>query len=414
MRVVLSKHKLYTFLFTICVAVTYLNNFELTYSVWFLTALFTFSHKFSVTFIKQILCFSAILIIGIVVMFSYEYKKYFIIRDFTYMSKPIIGLLLGYQLFKYNHKKTFRTIVYTGVVIAIIHLLVTVSAILFHNARTVNDIRLYAGYFSDFEFYVLIILIFHEKFELNFSRKKLFYFMTLVGISGFMYLARTNFIQLAILALAMKGFLKINRTSLTVLASFIGIVVIGYSAILYINPKRNGPGVEALLYKIKIAPIEPFKTKIDVDDWKDFNDNYRSYENICTVQQVTAKGTKSVMIGEGIGSTVDLKREVPLGDMLMRYISILHNGYMTVFLKSGLLGIVIYLISIFLLFKQKESDIPMVENMNLMLVGTGVFLIFSSWVFMGVYNLIDNKSMLIGAFIFYREMCLKENANPSE
>ena len=408
MAITLSKYKYHNLLFIICVAVSYLNNFELTISVWTVSALITLSDRYSLTILKQISCLLAILLIATVVMFFYDYKTYYIVRDIAYLIKPVVGLLLGYQLFRYNYKSAFRVMVYTGVIIGVVHLTLLVSAMLFHHARSVNDLRLWGGYFSDFEFYALVILIFHKKFELGFTRNKLIFFTLLIGVSGFMYLARTNFIQLAILILAMKGYLKINRTSLGVLSGFVILVVIGYSAILYVNPKRNGPGIEALLYKIKIAPTEPFKTKIDVNDWRDFNDNYRSYENIHTVKQLSSKGLPTIMVGEGLGSTVDLKKKVPLGDMLMRYISILHNGYMTVFLKSGLLGLFIYLFSIYLLSKQIKSSIPIVESINLLLVGTAVFLIFSNWVFMGIYNLIDNKSIIIGALIFYREISLKQ------
>ncbi len=179
------------------------------------------------------------------------------------------------------------------------------------------------------------------------------------------------------------------------------------------NPKREGDGVEALLYKIKIAPTEPFKTKIDRNDWKDFNDNYRSWENILGIRQMTEDGWATIVFGKGIGSKVDLKEEVWLGDMRLRYISILHNGYLTVFLKAGLVGIFLYLTTIFMLFRRPKSDIPIVKSLNLLLFGTGIFLIFSNWVFMGVYNLLDNKSILIGALICYREMAMR-NPKPVE
>ena len=160
--------------------------------------------------------------------------------------------------------------------------------------------------------------------------------------------------------------------------------------------------------------MEPFKTKINVYDWKDFNDNYRSYENILTVKQVTNKGATAIVFGEGIGSTIDLKREVYLGDMMLRYISILHNGFMTVFLKSGLLGLLVYLYFIYSLFRQNKSEIPIIQTINLLFVGTGVFLIISSWVFMGVYNLLDNKSILIGFIICYKEITIKKSITENQ
>ena len=199
------------------------------------------------------------------------------------------------------------------------------------NERTVDGLRYAGGYFSDFEVYSLLILVFHENFELKFTTKRFWLLTLILALSSIMYLARTNFIQFIILFLGMKGYFKINRVSIMVVSSVIIFTLIGYSAILYMNPKRNGPGIEALLYKIKIAPQEAFKTKIDRGNWKDFNDNYRSYENISTVKQVTRKGTSTIIFGESIGSKVDLKQKIWLGDMELRYISILHNGFMTVF-----------------------------------------------------------------------------------
>ena len=414
MRLILDKSYLYQFLFFLCIGVSYLDNFELTYAVWSLVFLLTLKKSYSLKIIQYISYFVIILLIGIVVLLFKEYKTYYIFRDFTYMTKPIIGFFVGYQICKNNFNQTFKTLVYTGFLIALIHLGALASGIIFDNARSVNDLRYAGGYFSDFEIYALILLLFHDKFEIGLTTKRLRLLTLIIGFSSFMYLARTNFIQFVILFVAMKGYFKINKTSIMVVSSLITFVIIGYSTILYINPKRNGPGIEALLYKIKIAPNEAFKTKIDRDDWKDFNDNYRSYENITTVKQISRSGILSVLFGEGLGSKIDLKQELQLGDMKLRYISILHNGFMTVFLKSGLLGIAIYLYSIYLLFKQKKSKIPIIQNINLLLVGTGVFLIFSNWVFMGVYNKLDNKSILIGLLFCYIEMKNQKNLSTPE
>jgi hypothetical protein len=408
MSINISKSILSQILFTLCIAVPYLNIYELTFAVWFIACIATLQKNYSLTILKYISFFAVIIAIAFIVMFFNNYKAYYITRDITYMLKPIIGLLLGYQLCKNNSKKAFQSIVYTGVFIASIHLIILLYAFFVHHAVTVNDLRFYGGYFSDFEIYALIILLFSKKFELEFTKSRLYLFITIVGVSSFFYLARTNFIQFGILFVAMKGYFKINKTSIRVILTLILTVIIGYSTILFINPKRNGEGIEAFLYKIKIAPIEPFKTKINVENWKDFNDNYRSYENILTVKQVTNKGTTAVIFGEGIGSKIDLKREVYLGDMMLRYISILHNGYMTVFLKSGLLGVLVYLYFIYSLFRQIRSEILIIQTINLLFVGTAVFLILSSWVFMGVYNLLDNKSILIGFIICYREITIKK------
>jgi hypothetical protein len=62
----------------------------------------------------------------------------------------------------------------------------------------------------------------------------------------------------------------LTQKSLKVLSLVVFSFLLSYGAIYYANPKRNGKGIEALMYKIKIAPEEAFKTKINKEDWKDF------------------------------------------------------------------------------------------------------------------------------------------------
>lgn len=403
MKISIPYNFQYQLLFLICIAVPYLDIFELTFATWSLAFLITIRKNYSISLFKLILPFILILLIAFIVHFKYDYQNYFIFRDITYLSKPIIGLFLGYQLGKKNYKNAIQLIVNTGVFIAVCHILIIFHAIIIYHASTVADLRKYSGYFSDYEIYVLIILIFHQQFGLNYSKKKLLILTSIVGFSALMYLARTNFIQFIILYLALKGYFAINKKSILIFTSIIIVSVIGYSTVLSIDPRRDAQGIEGFLYKIKVAPLEPFRTKINREDFVDFNDNYRSYENIMTIRQVTSDGWSTTVFGKGIGSKIDLKQEVWLGDMLLRFISILHNGFMIVFLKSGLLGIFIYLFTFLYFFKKVKSDNEIINNINILFLGTGIFLIISNWVFLGLYNLTETKSILIGFLIAYRE-----------
>ncbi|MDI1317579.1 hypothetical protein [Flavobacterium sp.] len=403
MKLTIPNNIFYQFLFILCVSVPYLDIFELTIGTWSLTFLITIRNNYSISLFKLIIPYILILLIAFVVSFNYDYQKYFIIRDVTYLLKPVIGFFLGYQLCHKNLNNAFKLIVTTGVFIAICHIAVILSAIFIYGARTVADLRLHSGYFSDYEIYTLIILIFYKKFQLDYSKKTVRILTILVGFSAFMYLARTNFIQFLILFLALKGYFELNKKSILIFASIIITSIISYSIVLYINPRRDAEGVEGFLYKIKVAPLEPFKTKINREDYKDFNDNYRSYENIMTIRQVTRDGVTPTIFGKGLGSQIDLKQEVRLGDMNLRFISILHNGFMIVFLKSGLLGIFFYLFTIFYFFNSPKSETGIGNQITLLFIGTGVFLFISNWVFLGFYNLTETKSILLGFLIAYRE-----------
>ena len=407
MKIIIPNNWFYQLLFILCIGVTYLDNFELTFGVWSLSFLLTISRNYSISLFKLIIPYLLILLIAFVVMLNYDYKNYFIIRDITYLSKPILGFLLGYQLCKKNLKNALDLIIKTGFFIAVCHVIIIIIAIVVHKARTVADLRLHSGYFSDYEIYTFIILLFHKKFELNYSKKRLLIYTIVIGFSAFMYLARTNFIQFLILFLALKGYFIINKKSIIIIGSIIAISAISYALIYYSYPRRSAEGIEGFLYKIKNAPIEAFKTKVNLDDWKDFNDNYRSHENISTIRQVSNDGITSILFGKGLGSQIDLKQEVYLGDMKLRFISILHNGFMIVFLKSGLLGIFIYLFTIIYFLKNRDSNINIVNQINYIFLGTGIFLFVSNWVFLGFYNLTESKSILIGFLIAYKQKFLK-------
>jgi len=415
MAVIVKKSLIFRILFALCIGVPYLSNYELTFAIWLFTAFVTLNKSYSFTFLKYATCFLVILVIAIVVTDYGNVNSFFLVRDFTYLLKPVIGLFLGYQICRYTYENAFKTIIYIGCGIALIHLTIILITFLSFFHISVALIRIYAGYFSDYEVYALIILLFYKKFEIDFSRKQFWILTAIIGTSAFLYLARTNFIQFFILYIGLKGYFIINRKSIIAISSIAALTLISYVIILSINPKRNGDGIEEFLYKIKIAPTEPFKTKIDLDDYKDFNDNYRSVELILTLKQTANKSRNEIFFGQGLGSQVDLKKNVFLGDMSMRFISVLHNCFMTTLLKSGIVGILILLYSIFLIYNQKGSPIPIVHQINLLLMGTGVFLLVSNWVLMGYYFTQDSKSILVGFLIAYREITHKNQTKlPSE
>jgi hypothetical protein len=409
MKLILNKELYYQILFMICVIVPFFNNYELSFLVWLIASLFTIKNKYSLSLLKYLSYFILIFCLSFFVSLFFNYKLYFVIRDITYLLKPIFGLILGYQLFYNKTKNPFQFIVYTGVVIASYHLLLVAWGILAEGARNVAQIRDHGGYFNDFEVYTLIILLFHKQFQLNFTKQKTRIFISILAVSSFFYLARTNFIQFVILFMAMKGWLIFNKRSITIMSTLVVFSVLSYAVIYNYNPRRSGNGLDEFLYKIKLIPLEAFATKINRNDWKDFHDHYRSYENVRTVEQLSHNG--NLLFGEGMGSQVDLKQKVYLGDTELRHISILHNGYMTIFLKSGIPGILVLFGSIFFFFKKFSSYNEIDTKINLLFLGTGVFLIFSYWVFLGFYNLIDTKTLLIGYLFAYKNQIQKENNN---
>lgn len=403
-----NKNLPYQILFGLCCAVPFLSNYELTFALWVFTIFITFRGSYSSKFLTYALCFVLVFLLAI---FSTDFsnsKLYFIIRDVTYLLKPFLGLLLGYQICRFLKKNVLQTVVYSGLGVSIIHVLVIVKTYVIYHHISVALLRDFCGFFSDFEVFALIFVVFHKEFQINFSKKTYYSLIAIIGFSTFMYLSRTNFIQFVVLYLGVKGYFVLNRRALIAVTSVVAVTLILYSVVLLINPKRTGSSVEEFLYKIKVAPTEPFKTKVNVADYKDFNVNYRSVEILYTLKQVRLRGPQAMILGSGLGSQVDLKQIVHLGDMDLRYISVLHNGFMTTYLKSGIIGVIILLFSIYLLFNQRKSVLPLNQHINYLLVGTSVFLIVSNWVLMGYYFTQDSKSIIVGLLFAFKEINEKE------
>jgi hypothetical protein len=403
MAIKIPKDYFYQILLALCVAAPSFHNFKVTFAIWTLAAMVTLQRKYSTKVLILFSFFAAIFVISFFSGLFESFDTYFFFRDMTYMAKPILGILVGYQLSKGYLKNPLIAIVYAGLALASYHILDAAISTLYYSISDINTLRYFAGFFSDYEVYVLVLLMFPKAFELPFSRRTRLWFIIIISISLVLYFARTNYIQLVLLVVAMKGYFEINKRSLIVTGTILGLIFASYAAIVAYNPRRNAAGLEAFLYKVKIAPQEAFKTKIDIHDWQEFHDHYRSYENIQTIKQVPRDGMKPLWFGKGLGSTVDLKTKVELQGEKLRFIPYMHNCFMTTFLKSGIVGLFFLILSIFYFFVVVKSQDKRTSTLQRIFVGTGLFLILSNWVFMGLFFPSESKSILIGVLFFMLE-----------
>jgi len=405
----ITKDFLYQILFAICILVTYLNNYELTFLVWIATILLTIKRKYSLTIIQYIFPYAAILVVAFIAWFYYDNTVYEVIRDITYLLKPILGLVVGYQLCRNANMKVIQTIIYVGFVIAIIHISIILFTVVVHKVLNIHELRKHAGFFSDFEVYSLILVIFHKKFNVFLSRQIFYLLLFTIAFSSFLYLSRANFIQAVIFYMVLKGYFTLNKRAVIILISFFSFVIIGYTVIYNMNLARNGKGLEALLYKIKNAPIEAFKAKVDKDDWKDFNDNYRAYENMRTIRVMKSEGFWGILRGKGLGSDIRLGQKLYTNDgAVLTKVSILHNAFMTVFLKSGFIGVFFMLYFLWILLKQGKTDNDHIKHLKLILFATAIYLFFDNWVLLGLYLKTESKSIIIGFVLCYIELLQKK------
>lgn len=397
------------FLLFLIFYVTTLDNFRVTLFVWVIVFILSIKKKYNKQFLNFIFPLFFLFLIPFINFWNYKYSNHYFIKDIIYFFKPILGLFIGYQLSWNNSKKILQWIVYIGVVIALIHL-IKILLTSFSHEFEIYKIRQQSGFFNDFELYSLLICMFYKQLELSFFWKESRYYIIILIISILMYFSRTNFIQFILLYAGVLGFTKLNFRNISYFI-LISCLVIGTYFIIWSFPvKRHTLGIEGIIYKIKIIPHEIYKSKIDENNILDIYDHWRAYELNCILKQLKQEGIFTIFFGKGYGSVVDLKRKIYLGNQEFHYIPYIHNGYGTIYLKSGIVGLFMMLYFIITLIKFQSFSIKNNFNKKTILIrlisSTGIFLFFSTLVFLGLYNKADNKSILLS--IFYT-LYLKSN-----
>lgn len=349
-----------------------------------------------------------IVIIGIVVSFFFKPTIYNFLRDLSYFTKPILLILLGYFAAKgiNDWKILFKVIIYLGVGYAIYHISHTLIYTDFKNT-TVARIRGINGLSNILEIFAMALLILSYKypmFDVIKRKRAKKYFLFLLLVSFIFYFSRTMFVAIFFLILGVLSYLKINAKGLRYGLIFL-ILFGGFYAYLYsIDLDRKGNGLESFLYKMKIAPSEIFTPKINLTNHAELWDHWRAYEAYSAFQHLNAKPINYIY-GNGLGALVDLKFAAPISsEGTVRYIPILHNGYVFILFKTGIIGLLLYIIFLFSLYFQSYSKKLNIEHQvfSNLVASTALYLLFSSLIITGIYNVDEVTPIVLGTFLYLK------------
>ncbi|NCT08494.1 MAG: hypothetical protein GW772_00180 [Flavobacteriia bacterium] len=381
--------------------------FELHFGIYFLLSLMCFS-----TISKNVInIVSYAVIILLIAGFSSLFQKpilYDFVKDIAYFTKPIIALIAGYLLAKKirDFSSFLRTFIYVVSLLSVLHIFKIFLSVDFSNA-SVAEIRAIGGISNLSEVIALTIIFasfriqFLDVFKNRLLKKVV---LGIIFFSFFLYFSRTMFVSLGLFLLAIFGYLKITSKGLKY--GFLALIIFSlfYVYLYSSNFEREKPGLESFLYKLKIAPSEiftPIRT-VDPNNHAYLWDHWRAYEATLAIDQINTPIT--FFIGKGLGALVDLKFKVYLGDSEMRYIPIIHNGYVLVFFKTGIIGFFIYLLFLvnMYLFAYVEISSEKSKIINNLISGFGVYFFFSSLIISGIYNNEDFYMFFVGALLFFR------------
>lgn len=400
-----NKVNFYKTLFIVLLlAQIYLPSFKTNIFLQLIVLVFYFYNekpKLSFSFLNSLAPIIGVFFLGFIGLLFFANPLSFALKDVFHFIKPLQGILIGYFFFKtINNTVDFiKTIVLIGFISAIIHFLIL---LVFADlaAGSVNEIREYTRD-NYLELIALFFLIFYKKFfleELFSSKLKSKIFFLVLTFSCILYFSRTMIVVSILILLSIYGFTKITKKTLKVLLFVFISIFLFYGYLYSVKIERNKPGLEAFLYKIKIAPEELFKTKIDRENHKDLWDHWRGYEAKRAFALIKDKPL-SFFSGTGYGSLVNLKFYAPLGNGKkgLKYISELHNGYPYVLYKTGIMGLFLYLMFLFKLYKK----IYLYYSFETVFISAfGILYLFTTLTITGIYNTNDTTIFVLGA-LFY-------------
>lgn len=405
-----KKHIPTTLFILVLLCELYLPFYKLNFAIQLLTLILVlFSGKIiiSLRFFNTILPLLLIFLIGFLGYILDSYPLFATIKDITYFIKPIIVLILSYLLIKKQNNMVLflKAIVFLAVFTAFVHLF-GLFVLGDFAKNSIHELRGDFGLDNFIEIFAFYILVFSKRFldsSIIETRKWYYFIEAILLVSIYLYFSRTMLVTFFLIGFSMLGYTKITKTSLKIIGLVFLFIGISYAYLYSVKIDRNAKGVEAFLYKIKIAPEEIFKTKIDRENHKELWDHWRGYEAKRAFELMN-ENPSSYIFGTGFGSLVNLKFKAPVGEQDMKYISRLHNGYVFVLYKTGIVGLLlllIFLISLYSKIYNYFKNNTQKTFINRLISSLGLFYLFTSLIITGIYIPRDAVIFLLGGLLSF-------------
>jgi hypothetical protein len=335
-------------------------------------------------------------------IFSLDNSNYEVLKDFWYLSKIyifyILGFLLGIQIIQFNKFISYFIII--GIIFALKFII-----IFNYNTGSEDSIFTEASLSGRLPLVFTIILPFLilNTFINNFTKKinfKGIIFIIIVLSIIFSY-SRILIISTILIFLSALGLFDNNKKTFFWML-FIFCLLIAFFGLL---PEYN-PNEVTMFGKISNSIAEISLTE-GIDSAERIS-NWRGFEAYHAIDNFEKSSLFQMLFGRGLGSQVDLGVVVEMNNyMEYRYLPHIHNGFLYVITKYGLLGLFFYLLFICkLLFIKKNKSNIKILLINRLIYGMAVVILLSTAVITGLFNLsiLDPFCFMLGILCGQKEL----------
>ena len=275
-------------------------------------------------------------IIGIINGLMEKHSSYDTFKDAYYFLNPICYIITGAMM----AKKFPATNFLLGIVIA---------GSLFSSYQLFSSIKDFglSGFIdprvareSSFDTFAVgyvissvstIILICSRLYHLDIFKKKAFWTLLILNLMAvYLSASRTNLLVL-LTGVTLMTYFKFRRHRYIIFTCFI-FFLLGVTFFIMGNKKNHT--LETIAKAPDEIAIRPAQNAFEL------NEHFRGHEAYVTLRSFNRGTPIQIAIGHGFGATVDLSRISPLGG---RHIPIMHNGYPYILLKTGWIGMFIFI-----------------------------------------------------------------------
>ena len=294
---------------------------------------------------KIVLPLLLIFLIGIISARALDYNFF---KDCWYFIKPVFYFMAGVILVKYF--KTLES--FNNIIILVAFLFTLTSVVVLFAESKVGEIVSQA-YLINTSFHIsylicyAIILIGSKKYHSNLLSKFGIYLVLFFVLFLIIIFSRSLILTLIILLLfTQKGLQYVKKYFLRfgLIFGLIVIFIAFYDIDIFTTLLAK--------FSLSIEEITLSRSTYSIGNVS----NWRGYESFVAVKTITDDASVySYLFGKGLGATIDLGFFIKLGEGNLREIGLLHNGYLELILKTGLLGILLYLIFLYKLYRSFGS-----------------------------------------------------------
>ena len=318
-----------------------------------------------------------------------------ILKDAWYMLYPVLSLAVGYMLCWDGEDLDglISAFVVAGLLVSLAYIAVFVAH-LDVLSKSVEDIREANGSGYFLSILVPLIVFLGRIVGLESSWLESHRMLTTMSVFACIVATLLSFSRSlwvsALLALAAN--LGVLRRRATIIAVCLLVLVVGI--LIFQFTSSDSGGIQQKIFKsVSETMIQ------DESDYSGINANWRGFEAFMALRTYLEGTPINYILGLGLGQLVDIGFYMPLGDVELRYLPILHNGYMYILVKSGVVGIILYVAYLFTIFKhgrqQTVSHDKRILFCGRLEVAMSLIVLATTLVITGIYNRSDLHPVMI-------------------